>query len=114
MGIMYVEPLDLNVKSIDHLYKIGYSETTVENRIKNAPNEPTYLMAPVKIVASYATYNINTHTFEDLLHQFFSEACISMSNSGGAYVAMKTVKANGKRSLILQRMLKNAFGCRST
>lgn len=69
---------DPNVKSIDHLYKIGYSETTVENRIKNAPNEPTYLMAPVKIVASYATYNINTHKFEDLLHRFFSEACISI------------------------------------
>ena len=69
---------DPNIKSIDNLYKIGYSETTVEERIKNARAEPTYLMSPVKIVATYATYNMNTQKFEDLLHEFFSEACLSV------------------------------------
>ena len=28
--------------------KIGYCETSVAERIKNAVSEPTYLMAPVK------------------------------------------------------------------
>lgn len=69
---------DPQVKSIKDLYKIGYSETTVENRIKNAVNEPTYLMAKVKIVTSYKMYNTNTQKFEDLLHRFFDPARLSI------------------------------------
>ena len=62
---------DSQVKSIRNLYKIGYCETTVAERIRNAQNEPTYLMAPVKIVAEYKTYNMNTQKFESLLHRIF-------------------------------------------
>lgn len=69
---------DPQVKSIKDLYKIGYSETTVEERIKNAANETTYLMAKVKIVTSYKMYNTNTQKFEDLLHRFFDTARLSI------------------------------------
>lgn len=69
---------DPQIKNIKDLYKIGYSETSVENRIKNAVNEPTYLMARVKIVAAFKMYNVNTQKFEDLIHTFFNSACVSI------------------------------------
>lgn len=40
---------DSRLLDIDDLYKIGYSTVEVEDRIKNAEKDPTYLMAPVKI-----------------------------------------------------------------
>ncbi len=55
-----------------NLYKIGYSTTPVEERIKNCEYEPTYLMDKVEVVASWKTYNIITQKFEALLHQFLS------------------------------------------
>ena len=60
------------IKSIKDLYKIGFSTTSVEERIENAENETTFLMAPVKIVSSYKTFNLNPQKFEDLIHQVFS------------------------------------------
>ena len=60
------------IQSIKDLYKIGYSTTSVEERIENAENETTFLMAPVKIVSSYKTFNLNPQKFEDLIHQVFS------------------------------------------
>ena len=51
------------------LYKIGFTTNSVEERIANAANDPTYLMAPVEIVASYKVVNLNSQKFEDLIHQ---------------------------------------------
>lgn len=51
------------------LYKIGFTTNKVEERIANAEHEPTYLMAPVKIVSKYKIVNMNSHKFETLLHQ---------------------------------------------
>ena len=57
------------IKNQKDLYKIGFSTNTVEERVANAAHEPTYLMAPVKIVASYKVVNLNSQKFEDLIHQ---------------------------------------------
>lgn len=57
------------VKKEKNLYKIGFTTNNVEQRIANAENEPTYLMAPVKIVATYKVVNMNSQMFEDLVHQ---------------------------------------------
>jgi len=66
------------IKDIKHLYKIGFSTTTVEERIKNAAQEPTYLMAEVRIVMTYKCYNMNTHKLELLLHNFFGSSCLNV------------------------------------
>lgn len=58
-----------DIKSQKDLYKIGFSTKTVEERVANAAHEPTYLMAPVRIVASYKVVNLNSQKFEDLIHQ---------------------------------------------
>lgn len=69
---------DTQVKNIKDLYKIGYCKTSIQDRIKNAINEPTYLMAKVKLLSSYAMYNVNSQKFEALLHRFFSSACVAI------------------------------------
>ena len=56
------------VKGEKNLYKIGFTTNTVEQRVANAENDPTYLMAPVEIVATYKVVNLNSHKFEDLVH----------------------------------------------
>lgn len=66
------------IQSIEHLYKIGFSKVDVKERIKNAENEPTYLMAPVSIVSAYECYNMNPHKLEQLLHRFFGTSCLSI------------------------------------
>lgn len=70
------------IANIDDLYKIGYSTTPVEERIKNAENEPTYLMAPVEIVSVYECYNMNPQKFEHIMHVFFTEACLNLDVFG--------------------------------
>ena len=66
------------IKSLDNLYKIGYSSISVQERIKNAENEPTYLMAPVKIESSWMCYNMNAQKFESLIHRFFGHTCLEI------------------------------------
>lgn len=70
---------DLAIKEVKHLYKIGFSTNTVEQRIANAENEPTYLMAPVKIQACYKVVNMNSQKFEDLIHQLLKPVQFQVS-----------------------------------
>lgn len=76
--ILKSKSTDNKIASIEDLYKIGYSTVPVPARIKNASNEPTYLMAGVDIVASYKTYNLNAQKFEHLIHRFFAEVCLNI------------------------------------
>ena len=69
--------------SIPNLYKIGYSTTSVEERIKNASLDPTYLMADVKIVTTYKCFNLTTQVFEKIIHTFFGNACLVIDISDG-------------------------------
>ena len=66
------------IKEINNLYKIGFSKVSVEERIKNASQEPTYLMADVKIVMAYKCYNMNPHKLEQLVHGFFGRSCLNI------------------------------------
>ncbi len=67
-----------NIQNLQHLYKVGFSTTTVEKCIANAVNEATYLMSAVSIVAEFDAYNINPQKFEKLLHRFFAEVCLDI------------------------------------
>lgn len=69
---------DPKIQSIRDLYKVGFSTTEVEDRIKNAESDPTYLMAPVHLVEKIKCYNMETHRFERLIHRFFSETCLDL------------------------------------
>ena len=59
------------INSVENLYKIGYASKSIDDRIKNAKNEPTYLMSEVQKVASWKCYNLNPQKFEQLIQKFF-------------------------------------------
>jgi len=63
---------------IKDLYKIGFASGSVDDRIKNAKNEPTYLFADVKKIATYKVYNRNADKLENLLHRFFAKTCLDI------------------------------------
>jgi hypothetical protein len=67
-----------DIRSIQDLYKVGFSSLPVEQRVKNASSEPTFLMAPVTIVSAYQCYNLNPQKLELLLHKFFGSACLNI------------------------------------
>jgi hypothetical protein len=80
-GYIYVlKSLSTNpeISSIKNLYKIGYASTTVEQRIKNAKTDPTYLNSDVKIVATFKTIDLNPQKLENLLHRFFADSCLNV------------------------------------
>jgi hypothetical protein len=60
------------------IHKIGVTVNDVKSRIANAPNEPTFLMADVEVVATYQLANINRFKLERLIHQFFDHARIDI------------------------------------
>jgi hypothetical protein len=66
------------ISRLKDLYKIGFSTLPVDERIKNAMNEATYLYAAVKKVATYACFNRNADKLELLLHRFFAPACLNI------------------------------------
>jgi len=68
---------DPRIQSIPNLYKVGYSNIPVDERIKNAEQEPTYLMASVKIVSVFICYNFNPQKLELLTHNFFGKTCLN-------------------------------------
>jgi hypothetical protein len=77
-GTVYVvrsrskEPAIAQVSKI--LLKIGVTTQTVQRRLADARNDPTFLLAPVELVATYDLVNLNYRRVEDLLHTFFDAA----------------------------------------
>lgn len=66
------------IAAINDLFKIGFSSIDVNERIKNASKESTYLYADVHLLAKYACYNIDAQKFEHLIHRFFAEVCLNV------------------------------------
>ncbi|QFH51544.1 GIY-YIG nuclease family protein [Leclercia adecarboxylata] len=70
------------LSSIPNLIKIGYTELTVEERTKNAINDPAFLESPVKILASMECYNLNPNKFETLIHGFLHSQRLKVTLTG--------------------------------
>lgn len=68
------------IRSIQNLYKIGFSTVPVAERIRNARNEATYLMADVELALKpFACYNMDSpQKVESLLHRFFGKSCLDI------------------------------------
>ena len=77
-GTVYVvrskskEPAIAAVSGI--LLKIGVTTQEVRRRIADARNDPTFLLAPVEVVATYELVNLSWRKVEQLLHRFFDAA----------------------------------------
>jgi hypothetical protein len=70
------------IAAIKDLYKIGFTVTSVESRIANAKNEPTYLCADVEVVATWKVYNVKSSTFEALIHKLFAHVQLQVTVDG--------------------------------
>jgi len=71
-----------------NLYKVGFTDTTVEQRIKNAENDSTFLEAPVRIVSTSQCFNMNAQKLEALAHGFLASRRLNVtlkSQSGKVY-----------------------------
>ncbi|WP_139205417.1 GIY-YIG nuclease family protein [Plantibacter sp. MMLR14_011] len=77
---MSADPL---ISNLPNLHKIGFSTTSVEQRVKGALNSPTYLMAPVRIVADYRLYNVKASALEHLLHRVFADVRLDLTQVDG-------------------------------
>ena len=91
-GLIYVLATKSNdsalVPYLHNLYKIGFTETTVEQRIKNAEKDRTFLEAPVRIVATTECFNLNAQKLEALVHGFLAARRLNVtlrSESGQLY-----------------------------
>lgn len=81
-GYIYVlrsKSSDPQIARIANLHKIGFSRGPVENRIKYAAKSPTYLMAPVEVVATYRVYNMRVSALEGLLHRVFADVRLDLT-----------------------------------
>ncbi len=58
----------------DNLFKIGFTTGRFEDRIRNAKDDPTFLLAPIHPVRTYEAIDMNTNKFENLMHRFFADA----------------------------------------
>jgi len=65
------------ISTVQDLYKIGCCSGAVSERIKNAANEPTYLLSKVKVVLTVRCYNINVFQLEGTIHDFFSKSNVN-------------------------------------
>lgn len=70
------------IAALKDLYKIGFTVTSVESRISNAKNEPTYLCADVEVVATWKVYNVKSSTFEALIHKLFAPVQLQVTVDG--------------------------------
>ncbi|WP_261149795.1 GIY-YIG nuclease family protein [Serratia plymuthica] len=71
-----------------NLYKIGFTETTVGERIKNAEIDSTFLEAAVRVVATSQCFNLNAQKLEALVHGFLAARRLNVtlkSHSGQVY-----------------------------
>lgn len=66
------------ISSIKNLYKIGFAKDSVEDRIKNAKSEATYLFADVHLRLKQGIVNRNANVLENLLHRFFAKSCLDI------------------------------------
>ena len=70
---------DPAISTIANLYKIGCTKNSVTERIANAVNEATYLMAPVELADDYRLTGLyNIHKVETLIHHFFADAKVDI------------------------------------
>lgn len=125
-GVVYIVTTLSNnpkLRAIPNLFKIGYTESTVEERTKNAERDVAFLESPIQIIASIECFNLNPHRFESLIHGFLSAQRLTIEltgKNGQVYrpkewfsVPLKTAREVVKRIIdgtIIQYRINNTTG----
>jgi hypothetical protein len=61
------------------IHKIGVTGGKVETRIAGAEKDATYLLADVKVVATYRLHNLNRIRLENIFHRLFGAAQLDLT-----------------------------------
>ena len=94
-GLIYVLRSESNLPEIKQnrnlIHKIGVTNEDLDRRLAGANLQTTFLMANIKVVATYRLYNIQRRSFEKLIHSIFSNAKleISIEDRFGRFVSPK-------------------------
>jgi hypothetical protein len=67
----------------DLIHKIGVTGGSVEARIAQAAQDPTYLLAEVEVVAEYQLFNINRTHLENVFPGRYASTSRSSTGSAG-------------------------------
>ncbi|WP_431201581.1 GIY-YIG nuclease family protein [Bradyrhizobium betae] len=82
-GTIYVLRSKSNLPEVakhrELIHKIGVTGGSVEARITQAAQDPTYLLADVEIVATYKLFNINRTRLENIFHRLFGAVRLDLS-----------------------------------
>lgn len=91
MGSVYVLRSlseDEQVRSLEHLHKIGSTSGTADTRVAGAEKHTTFLNASVDVIAEYRLPAVAVKAVEGMLHRFFGEVCLDVwFESSGRNVA---------------------------
>lgn len=68
--------------AIPNLVKIGFTKGSVDDRIKNALRDTTFLESPVKVLKVITCYNANPRNLENVIHGFFHAQKLGVSITG--------------------------------
>jgi hypothetical protein len=81
-GVIYVlrsqSKLPYIAENRELIHKIGFTSGSVQTRIADAANQPTYLLAEVEVVATFALFNVNANKLESLFHKLLSPARLNI------------------------------------
>ena len=66
------------ISAMRNLYKVGVTNGSPEMRIKRAEFDPTFLMAPARLLKTYTIYNADPVQVEAKLHAFFAEVSLGI------------------------------------
>ncbi|RZU99724.1 GIY-YIG nuclease family protein [Spiribacter vilamensis] len=74
-GFIYVlrsKRQDAVIREQRDLYKVGLTARTIEDRLKGAERQTTYLEGPVELIAEWEIYGANLRRVERILHAFLA------------------------------------------
>jgi len=66
------------IAGMKNLYKVGVTTGKPERRIRRAEVDPTFLMAPARLLKTYTIYNADPGKVESILHAFFVDVCLDI------------------------------------
>jgi hypothetical protein len=81
-GVLYIlssQSTNPELAAMKDLYKIGYTEESLEKHIAGAKRSSTYLEAPVAVVATYDCYGVNPRVIERLVHAMLSSQKLNVT-----------------------------------
>lgn len=113
-GYIYILATESTAPELAHwklqgnLVKIGFTTTSVEERLRNVEKDRTYLCAPVKLLCVLECYNLNIQLFEKIIHAFLNDRRLGITmidNNGKRYRPEEWFTISAETALAVARRI---------